>query len=350
MMNQSNKIFKNILIIQTAFAGDVILTLPLLEAIKEKYQESRITFLCIPNTASILENNPYLDDIIIYDKKDSQKGIFQFRKLIKEIKSKEFDLIISPHRSLRSTMISYLSKVKDSVSFDTSALSSKYKIKVIYNKNVHEIVRNLSLLVPLGIVINEIIPPKLFPSEKDIHTVDTLLKSFKISQDEKFITVSPGSVWYTKAYPELKFIKLMNILNDIDIKVVLTGGADDFGLCAKIKVLCKNYKVYNAAGKLTFLQSSELIRRSEVLVTNDSAPMHLANAVGTKVIALFGATIPEFGFYPYGKNDIIFQINGLKCRPCGIHGGNRCPIKSFDCMNRIDETDIALEIMKSITS
>ncbi|MFA5405030.1 MAG: glycosyltransferase family 9 protein [Ignavibacteria bacterium] len=342
--------FQNILIIQTAFAGDVILTLPILEAIKEKFADTKISFLCIPNTASILLNNPFIDEVIIYDKKGSQKGILQFRKFLNIIKSKNFDLIISPHRSLRSTMISYFSKVKDTISFDTSAFSSKYKTTVVYKKNVHEIVRNFSLLAPLGIVRNEIIPPKLFTLERDIYVVDKLLSEFKIGEDEKFVTIAPGSVWFTKAYPEIKFAKMISLLNEFNVKIVLVGGEDDIGLCAMIKVLCRNSKVCNAAGKLTYLQSADLIRRSKVLVTNDSAPLHLANAVDTKVIAVFGATIPEFGFYPYGKNDYIFQVNGLKCRPCGIHGGNRCPIKTFECMNKIDETDIALEVMKSVTS
>lgn len=350
MMEQSNQVFKNILIIQTAFAGDVILTLPVLEAIKEKYPESKISFLCIPNVKQILDNNPFLDEVITYDKKDTQKGIIQFSKLLKLIKSKNFDLIISPHRSFRSTMISYLSKVKNTISFDTSSFSKKYKTTVVYKKNVHEIIRNLSLLAPIGIIKNEIIPPKLFLPQNDFDNVSLLLSRFNIGEEEKFITIAPGSVWYTKAFPEIKFAKLINVLNDFDVKIVMIGGEDDAGLCAMIKVLSKNLKVYNAAGKLSYLQSAEIIRRSRVLITNDSAPMHLANAVGTKVLAIFGATIPEFGFYPYGKDDIIYQINGLKCRPCGIHGGNKCPIKTFVCMNKIDETNIALEAMRTVIS
>jgi heptosyltransferase II len=348
-MKQSNIVnYKNILIIQTAYAGDVILTLPVLQVIKEKFSDSKISFLCIPGVSNVLENNPFVDEIIIYDKRNSQKGISEFKKLVKRIRDKNFDLVISPHRSLRSTLLSYLSKANQTISFDVSALSSFYKTRVVYKNNVHEIVRNLSLLAPLGIIKNEIITPELFPSEKDKEVVNNLLRDFSI--DEKFITVAPGSVWLTKAFPDEKYSKVINILKDFNIKIVMVGGEDDYGLCAKIKVLSKNLNVINAAGKLTYLQSEELIRRSKVLLTNDSAPLHLANSVGTKVIAIFGATVPEFGFYPIGKGDVIFQTNGLKCRPCGIHGGNRCSVKTFDCMKKIDEADIVLEIMKSVTS
>ena len=96
----------------------------------------------------------------------------------------------------------------------------------------------------------------------------------------------------------------------------------------------------NVTGTLTITESAELIRRASLLITNDSAPLHIANAVGTDVIAIFGATVPSFGFYPYGKNDFVFETNGLKCRPCSIHGGNKCPVNTFECMNAISEKDI----------
>ncbi len=350
-MNQSNSAdYKNILIIQTAFAGDVILTLPLLEEIKFKFPDAKVSFLCIPGAANILENNPFVNEVIVFDKRNSQKGIFAFYKFMISIRDMNFDLVISPHRSLRSTLLSYFSKAGQTISFDVSALSFLYKTKVTYKSNVHEIIRNLSLLKPIGIIKEDIIVPVLFPSEDDCETVDNILKKFKIGIDEKFITIAPGSVWITKAYPEEKYAKVINILKEFDVKIVIVGGEDDEGLGAMLKVLCKNTNVFNAAGKLTFLQSAELIRRSKVILTNDSAPLHIANAMGTKVIALFGATIPEFGFYPIGKNDVVFQTDGLKCRPCSIHGGNRCPIKTFLCMKSIEETDIAMEIMKSVIS
>ena len=349
-MNNNSLDIKKVLIIQTAFAGDVILTLPIAQALKEKYPGAKISFLAIPGTANLLENNPYIEEVILYDKKKTDKGFFRFRKLIHLLKEKNFDVIISPHRSLRSTLLANYSGCENTISFTLSALSFKYRARVIYKSNVHEIIRNLSLLDPLGIVENEIRIPELFPSDKDKEKVSELLVEFKIEQDEKYFTIAPGSVWFTKAFPDYKFAKILSVLNDFDFKVVMVGGSEDAGLCSKIKVLGKNLKVYNAAGRLTYLQSAELIKRSKVLLTNDSAPLHLANAVGTRVLAVFGATIPEFGFYPIGKNDLIYETKGLKCRPCGIHGGNRCPVKTFDCMNKIDETLIALEMVNSAIS
>ena len=119
------------------------------------------------------------------------------------------------------------------------------------------------------------------------------------------------------------------------MKIVLIGGREDEALCNRIAVESKAVEVYVTAGKFTLLQSAELLRRCKVLVSNDSAPMHLAVAMRTPVIALFGATVPSFGFAPYGEKDIVVQTEGLPCRPCSIHGGDKCPIGTFDCMVRI---------------
>ena len=338
--------YKKILIVQTAFLGDVILTLPLVQSIKKYSPDSFVSFLCIPSTFGLLENNPNIDEVIIYDKRNEDKGIKKYYELLKKIKEKKFDVIFSPHRSLRSTFISYFSKVPLTISYNKSSFQFLYKKIVEYDKNIHEIQRNLSLLSPFGIFEKEIIKPVLYASDNDKNVVSNFLEGNKI--DGKFITVAPGSMWYTKTYPEEKFTKLFDILREFEIKIVLVGGEDDSGLCSKIIFSSKNSNAFNSAGKLTPLQSAELIKRSSVLVTNDSAPMHLSNAVGTKVIAIFGATVPEFGFYPYGIHDIIFQTDGLKCRPCSIHGGNKCPIKTFVCMNKIDDVKLSKEILKSL--
>jgi heptosyltransferase II len=335
---------KNFLIIQTAFLGDVILTIPLAQEIKRNFTGSHVSFLCIPSTAGILQNHPCIDDVIVYDKRNEDKGIRNFRKLSAKLKGKKFDVLISPHRSSRSSLLSYFTKTPLSISFNKSTFSFLYKTVVDYSKNLHEIQRNLSLLAPLGIISKDIVKPDLYPSDSDKQKVSELLGKFKIN--EKFVTIAPGSVWFTKTYPEEKFVSLLKLLKEFNVKVVLVGGEDDAGLCSALIYESKNFNVCNSAGKLTPLQSAELIKRSEVLLTNDSAPLHLANAVGTKVIAIFGATVPEFGFYPYGKDDVIMQTEGLKCRPCSIHGGEKCPIKTFICMHKIDEVLLCEEIIK----
>ncbi|MEO8666535.1 MAG: glycosyltransferase family 9 protein [Ignavibacteria bacterium] len=325
----------------------MILTLPMLQLLKKKYPDSTIDFLCIPDTAGLLKNSPYVNEVIIYDKANAGTG--ELVKVIKLIKGRKYDVIISPHRSFRSSIISRFSSAGKTISFDRSSMSYSYDVKVPYRKDLHEIQRNMKLLEPIEIYEEEIIAPELFPSASEREKIDKLLIDNKINADEKPVAIAPGSVWFTKRFPKEKFVKLCDLLAAQSLKIVMIGGSEDKELCDFISGHTSNKNIINTAGSLTILESSELIRRASLLVTNDSAPLHLANAVGTDVIALFGATVPSFGFFPIGKNDIIIETNGLTCRPCSIHGGDKCPIGTFVCMLNIREETIA-EAVKKILS
>jgi len=334
--------FEKILIIQTAFPGDVILTLPLLQVLKKNYPESKIDFLCIPAASVLLKNNPYVNDVIVYDKRNSDTG--SFISLVRSLRAGKYDLIISPHRSFRSAFISRLSSAKKTISFDRSSMSFLYDEKVIYKKDFHEILRNLSLLEPLGIRSDKIIRPELFIGKEETDAADKFFLESGINQNDKIICIAPGSVWFTKRFPKEKFVKVCDLLQSSGAKIILTGGKSDKDLSRYIISNSENKNITDAVGKFSFLESAELIRRASHLVTNDSAPLHIANAVGTKVIAVFGATVPGFGFYPYGEEDIVIETKGLKCRPCSIHGGNECPVKTFECMMDIKEDRIVASV------
>ena len=329
---------KRILIIQTAFPGDVILTLPLLQILKANFPESKIDFLCIPQTSEILKNTPHINDLIIYDKRNS--GSKKFFKLIQSLRRNKYDLIISPHRSFRSSLISKLSKAKKTISFDKSSMSFLYDVRINYIKDIHEIQRNLKLLVPLEINEDKIIKPELFIGKEEEDKINEYISANRINLYEKIICIAPGSVWFTKRFPKEKFVRLCDLLMKTNCRIILVGGESDKNISKYILSNTENKNVIDSSGRFTMLESAELIKRSNILITNDSAPLHIANSVGTDVIAIFGATIPAFGFYPFGKNDVVIETNGLKCRPCSIHGGNKCPINTFVCMNEIKEEKI----------
>lgn len=338
---------KKILIIQTAFLGDVILTLPLVQVLRKHFPDSRIDFICIPQTEGLLKNNPYINEVIVYDKKaPHNKKTFS---LIKNLRNKKYDLVISPHRSFRTSLISFFSNASKTISFDKSSFSFLYTDKTKYIQSLHEIQRNLSLLGLLGIKENKIIPPELFPGDDEVDEINSFFSENNININDKIISIAPGSVWFTKRFSEEKFVKLCDELNETECKIILTGGKDDSAICRYIIENSVNDKITDASGKFSILESAEIIKRSLLLITNDSAPLHIANSFGTDVIAIFGATIPAFGFYPYGKNDYVFQTEGLNCRPCSIHGGHSCPIKTFICMKNIEEKNIA-ERIKTILS
>ncbi|MEO6694718.1 MAG: glycosyltransferase family 9 protein [Ignavibacteria bacterium] len=338
--------FKKILIIQTAFLGDVILTLPLVQVLKKYFPDSQIDFLCIPSTSILLKNNPYINEVYPYDKKNS--GINGLISLVKKIRKIRYELILSPHRSFRSSLISYFSSASKSVSFDTTSFSFLYSDNIVYDRGIHEIQRNLKLLEPIGISQTEIVRPEIFVSEQERRKVNSIFYEHRFKPDEKFIVIAPGSAWFTKRFPEEKFITLCNLLITLNLKIFLIGGKEDKKTSDFILYNSRNKNLINVTGNLSVLESTELISKAELIITNDSAPLHIANSVDTKVIALFGSTVPEFGFYPYGNNDIVIATEGLSCRPCSLHGKNKCPVGTFVCMKNINEGKIVSEIKKML--
>jgi len=332
---------KRVLVFQTAFIGDLVLTLPLVQAIARRIPQALVDVVAIPSAANILENHPAVCQAIVYDKRGAEAGLRGIHSISRRLRKQRYDIALVPHRSMRSALIPKLAGVPVRVGFTKSAGRLLFTHTVKYQQAIHEIERNLSLLTALKIIPPDRELPRVYPGPRDQQVVDELIKkdanpSGSTSPD--IVALAPGSIWNTKRWPKEYFVELVKLLVAAGTLVVLVGGTDDTVLCEEIRASAGQSHITNAAGKLTLLQSAELIRRTRILVSNDSAPMHLAVAVRTPVVAIFGATVPEFGFAPLGVHDQVMGTAGLNCRPCSIHGGNACPITTFDCMRRIVPT------------
>lgn len=336
------------LVVQTAFPGDVILTLPLIQELKKEYPEAVVDFVVIPKCAELLVNHPSVNKVIIYDKHGSDSGLRNFFRKVKELRKNTYDIAIVPHRSIRSALLVKLAGIPERIGFNKSAGKYLHTKRVAYESSIHEIDRICSLMRPLGIDPPLKEYPRLFPSFHDKKKVGHFLSEHGIQHVNKLICAAPGTVWKTKQWPAERFSELLRKLSSHDYPVVLIGGREDAELCEKIRKEVGTSLISSAAGILSFLQSAELMGRSRLLISNDSAPMHIAVAMRIPVVAIFGATIPEFGFAPYGESDVVVETKGLDCRPCSIHGGERCPIKTFDCMNRISADAVYDHVMKLI--
>ncbi|MFC1553561.1 glycosyltransferase family 9 protein [candidate division KSB1 bacterium] len=333
----------NVLIIQTAFIGDVVLCTPLIASL-HKHGHS-VGFVLKPEAANILETDERLTDLFIYDKRGNDKGIGGFLRLKKQIAEKKYDAVLIPHRSIRSAALARLSGIPVRIGFDKSAGSMFFTHKIAYKQNIHEIERNNSLLPPLG--IKE--PPVSFSiqvSEDDIKTAEKFLSDNELKEDDKLIGFGPGSQWSTKQWGIERFRKLAQLLTENNFKVVCFGSAGEKDLCEKVSDF-NHISIINAAGYLTIRQSSALMRPLKAVISNDNGLTHIAAASGKRVITIFGPTIPEFGFAPWGEDHIIVGKD-LYCRPCGIHGSNKCREKHFRCMNEITAEEV-FEAVKKIT-
>jgi len=335
-----------ILVFQTAFLGDVVLTLPLVQVLRREFPNTQIDFLTTPKAAAILRNHPAIHSVIEYDKRGGQRGLEGMFSISRILKAHRYGVALVPHRSLRSAVVTALSRIPVRIGFDVSAGRFLFTATVQYRKNVHEIERNLYFLNALNISIPSKELPSVYPSAVDVDAVDRFFSEIQIKPNDKLIAIAPGSVWNTKRWPSERFSDLVRRIAAAGMKVFLVGGEEDENLCKAIASEVQGTEAYVSAGRFSILQSAELIRRCTALVSNDSAPMHLAVAMKTPVVAVFGATVPSFGFAPYGEKDVVVQIEGLPCRPCSIHGGDTCPIETFDCMVKISAEMVFAKIVQ----
>lgn len=332
--------YNKVLIYQTAFIGDVALTFYLAQQIKNINPNVEITFVSTKTSSPIVETIDCIDNVIAYDKRNSQKGFSGIREIIAIINSYSPDVIITPHRSLRSSIISKLAKKQVSIGFQHSSMSFLYDYSIPYSKDKHEILRNFTLLSQFGISdfpdlsmlkVDITIPD----SEKSL--IDSLLNEYKLGQNERLIVVAPGSVWHTKKWGDDKFIDLIRKFQKNNEQVILTGSNDEVQSCEYIRT---KTNVISLAGKTNLVGLLELFKRADLVVCNDSSPTHLAELVNTNVLTIYGPTIPEFGFAPRLKNSEYIQFEGLKCKPCTSHGSNKCPEGHHDCMKMIEAKSV----------
>ncbi|HSL90155.1 MAG TPA: glycosyltransferase family 9 protein [Ignavibacteriaceae bacterium] len=319
---------KKILIIQTAFIGDAVLTLPMIQKLKEGNSKSQINVLCIPSTEEIFTSCPFVDNVLIFDKRGKHKSISGLMKFGKKLKEYKYDKIYSPHRSLRTSFLVLFSGVRDTFGFSISSFKHAYKYLVEYHLDKHEVQRNLDLIGYSYTDESWKIKPMVKISEQVSAKVNDYLNRNNIK--EGFIAISPGSVWATKRYPEEYFIQVIKFFVEEKKQIVLIGGENDSKITSAIKNKFPEM-VDDSAGVFSLIESIELIGRSSILITNDSAPTHLGMCADIKVLTLYCSTVAGFGFYPYNKLSRYLSEDDLYCKPCGIHGYNQCPIKTFEC-------------------
>ena len=326
---------RRVLVVQTAFLGDVILTVPLIQHVKRGLPSADVDVILTPQAAPMLAGHPDVHEVLVFDKRGAESGLSGLFRKAKEVRSRKYDLAVVPHRSVRSALLVRLGGIGVRAGFHNSAGRFLFNRIARYEKSIHEIRRNLALLEPLGIRSSPVEYPRLYPSPGDEHAVDGVVPGTAAPAGTRMVGMAPGTVWNTKRWLKERFVELSGKLLASGYRVALIGGAGDVALCDEVVATVASPNIFSTAGRLSLLQSAALIRRCAVLVCNDSAPMHLAGAVGTPVVALFGATVPSFGFAPYGARDVVVETDGLDCRPCSIHGGEVCPIGTFDCMARI---------------
>ncbi len=327
---------KKILLIQTAFTGDVVLATPVLEKLHRFFPEAKIDFCLRKGNESLLKEHPFVNEVLIFDKKNRKlRNLFG---LLSRIRRTKYDLVVNMHRFASSGLLTGFSKAKEKIGFENNPLSFLFtkKIKHEIGTGKHEVRRNLELIEQLTDTLPE--KPKLYPSDSDRKLVSyhKLLGTY--------VCIAPTSVWFTKQWPEEKWVELIQLIPPT-IRIYLLGGPVDSKTCEDILRRSAHSNIANLSGQLSFLQSAALMEGAKMNFVNDSAPMHFASAMNAPVTAIYCSTVPAFGFGPLSDLSHVLETEEkLTCRPCGLHGHKVCPEIHFKCALTIDAKKVIEKI------
>jgi len=327
-----------ILIIQTASLGDVILSTSVAESLHKLYPTCKIDYLIKKGYENLFENHPFINSVLLWNKK--QKKYFNLLKIIVNVRKAHYDAVINIQRHFSSGLVTVLSGSAIRSGFRKNPLSILFTHRYIHlisksEPYEHEIVRNHRLIQPF--LNAQLSKPGIYPSEADAVFV-------KEWTHEKYITIAPASLWFTKQFPLNKWIEFVNELS-LDLNVYLLGASNDVLMCEQIVARANRKNVVNLAGKLSTLQSAALMKGAKMNFVNDSAPLHLASATNAPVTAIFCSTLPAFGFGPLSDNSTVIETQQiLACKPCGLHGHMSCPEKHFLCAETITTSQLLHQI------
>ena len=329
-----------LLFIRFSSLGDILLTFPAISFLKYTYPDIIIHFVSKSQFQDILKLNQFIDEVILFDDKNDS-----ISKLKKIIKHNNYDYIIDLHNNIRSRILTLFLPFR-LVRFKKHSIKKFLLVKTKINllKNYPNIIKRYFL------TFNKIV-------ELDENNFDTYLETYKInvSDYEKFVDLekliqidnneligfAPSAKHKTKILPLNKFAKIgRELLTNHKIIIILFGSKDEFQYCEKLRFAIGSDRCVNMAGKTNLIETSLLLNKCKLIIANDTGLMHLGDLLKVPLIAIFGSTVKELGFFPSGKASFVVENKGLNCRPCSHIGLNECPKKHFKCMNDIDESVI----------
>ena len=311
-----------ILIIQTAFIGDVVLATSIVEKLSEHYPDATIDFVLRKGNENLLSDHPRINRILIWDKKE--RKFHNLKNIIGEIRKEKYDLLINLQRFGSTGLMTFLSGARRKIGFAKNPFSFCYDEKHEHKigNGIHETVRNHKLIETLtdGVVAK----PRLYIPNEATEKVNKY-------KEQPYITLAPASVWFTKQYPRERWVDFLKKLDYRGV-VYLIGAPGDRPVCQQM--INASGKGINLCGELSPIESVALMKDAEMNYVNDSAPMHFASSVNAPTAAIFCSTIPGFGFGPLASQSTVLETKEqLSCRPCGLHGKRTCPKGHFKCSN-----------------
>ena len=318
-----------LLVVQTSFLGDVVLTTPLLASLRRVLAPRRLAVLVRPDAAPLLVGHPDVDDVLIDDKRGRDRGVRGLFTTARRLRRERFDVAVSPHRSLRTALVLAAARIPHRVGFRESRGAALYHEHVGRDPARHDVERTLALVAPFGPVPAE--PPRLHVPVGG--AAASRAAALVPPGPGPLVGFAPGSAWATKRWTPDGFAAVIAALAAEGARCVLLGAPDEAALADEIRARSGG-RVATLAGRTDLATLVAVIDRLALLVANDSAPMHIACARGVPVVAVFCATTPALGYGPWSSLAAVVEAD-LACRPCARHGGPRCPRGTDDCMRLV---------------
>ncbi len=335
------KEIKNILVVEVNWLGDVLFTTPAIRAIKKAYPNCHLACMVLPRVREVIEGNPNVDEIIIFDEKGKHLRIFPRIKFIMELRKKRFDVVFLFHRSLTRTLITFFSGIPQRIGFAYLKRGFLLTKRIpVPPREMHRSDTFSKIVESFGIKVDDR-KCEFFISEKSRAFIRDFFKKEGIVDSDFLVVINPGANWSLKRWPKDNFAELSDRLVEyFDAKIVISGSEKDLSLATDISNMMKK-KALIVAGKTTFKQLGALMERANLVISADSGPMHLAAAVSKNLIALFGPTEPKITG-PRGKANTIIIHKDMGCKiPC-----YELDCRDNLCMKTISVEDVLLEVRK----
>jgi heptosyltransferase-2 len=334
-----NKRKYRILIVRTDRIGDLLLSTPAIKAVREAHPNAHIAVMVRPYVEDIVDGNPYLDEVILYDKDNKHKGFFGSLAFILGLRRKGFDLAIILHPTVRSNLVPFLAGIPERIGYDRKwgfLLTKRIKdTKHLGEK--HEIDYNFDVLRAAGIAAKD--RTLYMPVKPEYERViDRFMALNDLSSKDITVAVHPGASCRSKRWPAYRFGRVADELMDkYNVKIVIIGGPSDVktvkevetGMLHKPIVLSEEHSLGEVAA---------LLKKCKLLISNDSGPVHIAVAVGTPVVSIFGRLDPGLSpqrWGPIGRDDIVIHKD-VGCEECLAHN---CKL-SFKCLDAITAEEV----------
>lgn len=338
------------LIIRFSSIGDIVLASPLLRVLRKKFPSSQIDFVTRKEYADLIRYNPNINFTLEFD---ATQGFRALRYLKEKIRREQYDLVLDIHNSIRSRYLRCMVGADDVMTINKRVIARM--ILVAFKKNYYRDIvsvadRYIESLQKHNIE-NDMKGLELYIPDNIMFAVSRRMATFELDRYKQIIGFCPSAKHSTKRWPQERFVEAgIRLANELDAKILVFGGTTDKSICSSIaqsiNAVSEAKRAVDLSGEFSLLETAAAMEFCDVVVTNDSGLMHIASAMKKKIVALFGSTVREFGFFPIGEENIVLERTGLYCRPCSHIGLNECPEKHFKCMTDIQ----AAEVVQAVTS